>query len=146
MRTLPLSLRRAAETTGELSLLTWRAFVALVRPPYEVGAWISQAEQIGVRSLGVASITTVFTGMVLGLQTAYSLPSLGVKYYIGTVVGKSLTRELGPVLVALIVGGRIGAEGVADDRHPRVALGLFFRQEISAHRPGSPRGSETGSR
>lgn len=94
---------------GELSTLTGQAFLALVRPPYDVRAWIVQMESIGVRSLGVASITTIFTGMVLALQTAYSLPTLGIKYYIGTVVGKSLTREMGPVLIALIVGGRIGA-------------------------------------
>jgi phospholipid/cholesterol/gamma-HCH transport system permease protein len=43
-----------------------------------------------------------------------SLPSIGVKYYIGTVVSKSLVRELGPVLVALIVGGRIGAGMTAE--------------------------------
>ncbi|MGB6364904.1 MAG: ABC transporter permease, partial [Thermoanaerobaculia bacterium] len=59
-------------------------------------------------------ITTIFTGMVLALQTAYSLPDIGVKYYIGTVVSKSLVRELGPVLVALIVGGRIGAGMTAE--------------------------------
>lgn len=103
-----------AHKTGALSILTVQAFVATIRPPYGVGLWIRQMEQIGVRSLGVASITTVFTGMVLALQTAYSLPSLGVKYYIGTVVSKSLTRELGPVLVALIVGGRIGAGMTAE--------------------------------
>ncbi|MEM9598442.1 MAG: ABC transporter permease [Acidobacteriota bacterium] len=101
-------------TIGALGLLTAQAFVALVKPPWDLREWIRQAEQIGVRSLGVASITTVFTGMVLALQTAYSLPSLGVKYYIGTVVSKSLTRELGPVLVALIVGGRIGAGMTAE--------------------------------
>lgn len=71
-------------------------------------------ELIGVRSVGVAGITAVFTGMVLALQTAYSLPSLGVKYYIGTVVSKSVVRELGPVLTALIVGGRIGAGMTAE--------------------------------
>ncbi len=71
-------------------------------------------EHLGVRSLGVASVTTLFTGMVLALQTAYSLPELGVKYYIGSVVSKSLTRELGPVLVALIVGGRIGSGMTAE--------------------------------
>ena len=71
-------------------------------------------EQIGWRSLGVASVTTIFTGMVLALQTAYSLPSLGIKYYIGSVVAKSLVRELGPVLTALIVGGRIGAGMTAE--------------------------------
>ena len=97
------------QSAGELAILSGRAALALVTPPWAWREWIRQAEQIGVRSLGVASITTIFTGMVLALQTAYSLPSLGVKYYIGTVVSKSLTRELCPVLVALVVGGRIGA-------------------------------------
>jgi phospholipid/cholesterol/gamma-HCH transport system permease protein len=106
--------RAVAEQTGGLGLLTGRAFFAMIRPPYEVGLWIRQMEQIGVRSLGVASITTIFTGMVLALQTALSLPSLGIKYYIGSVVAKSLVRELGPVLTALIVGGRIGSGMTAE--------------------------------
>jgi phospholipid/cholesterol/gamma-HCH transport system permease protein len=107
-------LARLARQAGALALLTGRAFAALVRPPYEIAEWVRQMEQIGVRSLGVAAITTIFTGMVMALQTAYSLPSLGVKYYIGTVVSKSLVRELGPVLTALIVGGRIGAGMTAE--------------------------------
>jgi phospholipid/cholesterol/gamma-HCH transport system permease protein len=106
--------REVAEQTGGLGLLTGRAFFAMVRPPYEVGLWIRQMEQIGVRSLGVAGITTIFTGMVLALQTALSLPALGIKYYIGSVVAKSLVRELGPVLTALIVGGRIGSGMTAE--------------------------------
>ncbi len=106
--------RLFVERAGDLTLLTGRAFVAMVSPPYELRAWVRQMEQIGVRSLGVASITTIFTGMVLALQTAYSLPSLGIKYYIGAVVSKSLVRELGPVLTALIVGGRIGAGMTAE--------------------------------
>ena len=109
-----MRLREIGLTAGELAILTGRAFAALVRPPYEVGLWLRQMEQIGVRSLGVAGITTIFTGMVLALQTAYSLPSLGIKYYIGSVVAKSLVRELGPVLTALIVGGRIGAGMTAE--------------------------------
>ncbi len=103
-----------AEQTGGLGFLTARAFLAMFRPPYEIGLWVRQMEQIGVRSLFVASITTIFTGMVLALQTALSLPSLGVKYYIGSVVSKSLVRELGPVLTALIVGGRIGSGMTAE--------------------------------
>jgi phospholipid/cholesterol/gamma-HCH transport system permease protein len=99
---------------GELGLLGGRALRRIFRRPVEVGAWLRQMDQIGVRSLGVAGITTLFTGMVLALQTAYSLPGLGVKYYIGTVVSKSLVRELSPVLVALIVGGRIGAGMTAE--------------------------------
>jgi len=99
---------------GRLAFLTAQAFAALLKPPYEIRSWVRQMEQIGVRSLGVASITTIFTGMVLALQTALSLPSLGVKYYIGSVVSKSLVRELGPVLTALIVGGRIGSGMTAE--------------------------------
>jgi phospholipid/cholesterol/gamma-HCH transport system permease protein len=106
--------RDVAAEAGGLALLTTRAFKALFKPPYEIEAWVRQAEQIGVRSLGVAAITTVFTGMVLALQTAFSLPSLGIKYYIGAVVSKSLVRELGPVLTALIVGGRVGAGMTAE--------------------------------
>jgi len=106
--------REIAEQTGGLGILTGQAFLAMIRPPYEAGLWIRQMEQIGVRSLGVAGITTVFTGMVLALQTALSLPTLGVKYYIGSVVAKSLVRELGPVLTALIVGGRIGSGMTAE--------------------------------
>ncbi len=99
---------------GELSILGARALAGIFRAPFEGRLALRQMEQIGVRSLGVASITTIFTGMVLALQTAYSLPAIGVKYYIGTVVSKSLVRELGPVLIALIVGGRIGAGMTAE--------------------------------
>ena len=100
--------------TGRLGSLTARGFVAMFTPPYETRAWVREMDQIGVRSLGVAGVTTIFTGMVLALQTAYSLPAIGVKYYLGAVVAKSLVRELGPVLTALIVGGRIGAGMTAE--------------------------------
>jgi phospholipid/cholesterol/gamma-HCH transport system permease protein len=110
-RRAPWSFVRRA---GELALLTGRTFAAMVSRPFEVDLWVRQMEQLGVRSLGVASVTTIFTGMVVALQTAYSLPSLGVKYYIGSVVSKSLVRELGPVLTALIVGGRIGSGMTAE--------------------------------
>ena len=110
----PAPLHAAAATAGGLSLLGWNGLVALLRQPYEVRLWLREMHQIGVRSFGVAAITTVFAGMVLALQTAYSLPALGVKFYIGTVVSKSLVRELGPVLTALVVGGRIGAGMTAE--------------------------------
>jgi len=106
--------RDFAVRTGEIALLTGRAFAAMATRPLEGKLWVEQMDQLGVRSLGVTAIATTFTGMVLALQTAYSLPELGVKYYIGSVVAKSLIRELGPVLTALIVGGRIGAGMTAE--------------------------------
>lgn len=109
-----MNLRDIARQAGELALLSVRSLRALSSRPFETHLWLTQMDQIGVRSLGVAAITTIFTGMVLALQTAYSLPELGVKYYIGSVVSKSLVRELGPVLIALIVGGRVGAGMTAE--------------------------------
>jgi len=108
------ALRKVFFEAGGLAILTGRAFAAMFRPRYEVGLWTDQMYQIGVRSLGVMAITTTFTGMVMALQTALSLPTLGIKYYIGTVVSKSLVRELSPVLTALVVGGRIGAGMTAE--------------------------------
>jgi phospholipid/cholesterol/gamma-HCH transport system permease protein len=70
---------------------------------------MAQFEQVGVRSLSIVVITSTFIGMVLALQTAYSLAEFGGKLFIGKVVSLSLVRELAPVLMSLMVGGRVGA-------------------------------------
>ncbi len=70
---------------------------------------MNQFYQIGVRSTSIVVVTAVFIGMVLALQTAYSLQDFGGKLLIGRVVSLSLVRELAPVLMALMVGGRVGA-------------------------------------
>lgn len=67
---------------------------------------------IGVKSLPIVLITAVFTGMVLALQTAYGLQRFGAKNYVGNLVGLALARELGPVLTAVMICGRVGA-GIA---------------------------------
>ena len=70
---------------------------------------LRQFEAIGTLSLPIVLITAVFTGMVLSLQTGIALERFGAKLYVGSVVGLALARELGPVLTALMVGGRVGA-------------------------------------
>lgn len=70
---------------------------------------IAQFDQIGVRSMSIVAITSLFIGMVLALQTAYSLSEFGGALFIGKVVSLSLVRELAPVLMSLMVGGRVGA-------------------------------------
>ena len=62
--------------------------------------------------MSIVAITSLFIGMVLALQTAYSLAEFGGKLFIGKVVSLSLVRELAPVLMSLMVGGRVGA-GIA---------------------------------
>jgi len=67
---------------------------------------------IGISSIPIVFLTAIFTGMVLALQTAYGLHRFGAKNYVGNLVGLALARELGPVLTAIMVCGRVGA-GIA---------------------------------
>ncbi len=83
--------------------------VRMMTPPLDLREVVRQIEAMGVRSTNLAAVIALFTGMVLALQTAYTLAAFGAKLYIGEVVGLSLVRELGPVLTALMVGGRVGA-------------------------------------
>ena len=71
-----------------------------------------QIIRIGALSLPIVLLTALFTGMVLALQTAFAMERFGAKNYVGNIVGIALSRELGPVLTALMVCGRVGA-GVA---------------------------------
>lgn len=71
-----------------------------------------QINRIGMQSLPIVILTALFSGMVLALQTAYGLHRFGAKNYVGNVVGLALIRELGPVLTAIMLCGRVGA-GIA---------------------------------
>lgn len=105
---------RVAEEFGDFALLAQKALVALGRPRFPFGELLFQFEALAVRSAPIVIITSVFTGMVLALQTAYSLTRFGAKPYVGSIVGLAIVRELGPVLAALMLGGRAGA-GIASE-------------------------------
>jgi len=94
---------------GGLTDLAVQTIQQTWRGPLERPLVMAQFDQIGVRSISIVVITSVFIGMVLALQTAYSLAEFGGKLFIGKVVSLSLVRELGPVLMSLMVGGRVGA-------------------------------------
>ena len=79
------------------------------RRPVYLKETIEQFYQIGYRSLPIVTLTAVFTGMVVAFQTGTEMSRFGAKAYIGSVVAISLVRELGPVLTALVVAGRVGA-------------------------------------
>jgi phospholipid/cholesterol/gamma-HCH transport system permease protein len=68
--------------------------------------------KLGTRSLTLINVTALFIGMVFAVQISYSLSFLGAKYYLGTIIGISIVRELGPVVTALLVAGRAGS-GIA---------------------------------
>jgi phospholipid/cholesterol/gamma-HCH transport system permease protein len=97
------------EYLGGLSELVGQALVACVTKPFYATEVVRQMDEIGVKSVSITGITSLFTGGVLALQSAYSLAAFGGKTFVGRIVAFSLVRELGPVLTALMVGGRVGS-------------------------------------
>jgi phospholipid/cholesterol/gamma-HCH transport system permease protein len=99
----------AVEYLGGLAQLAGQTILGAVSRPFYGSEVMRQMDEIGVKSVSITGITALFTGMVLALQTAYSLAAFGGKQFVGRVVALSLVRELGPVLTALMVGGRVGS-------------------------------------
>lgn len=102
---------------GEVASLGARAFRGLFGRPWERKNFIQQLDEIGVRTLPVVSLTAAFGGLVFALQT-YG----GFHYYIGhgseayggPIISLGLTKELIPILVGLMVAGRVGSAMAAE--------------------------------
>jgi phospholipid/cholesterol/gamma-HCH transport system permease protein len=101
--------QQSVEYLGGLAALVADSLTATFSRPFYSQEVLRQMDELGVKSLSITGITALFTGMVLALQSAYSLEAFGGKQFIGRVVSLSLVRELGPVLTALMVGGRVGS-------------------------------------
>ncbi len=99
---------------GRIMLLLYSTIKWTFKPPFEIRNIVKQMLEIGVKSLPVVLITAVFTGMVLALQSYTGFKRFGAEGLVGSVVALSMTRELGPVLTALIVTGRAGAAIAAE--------------------------------
>ncbi len=76
---------------------------------FEYAELVRQIVEIGWRSTSIALLTSVFSAMVITVQFALQLARFGARGWVGSVVGVTLARELGPVMTALMVGGRVGA-------------------------------------
>ena len=98
---------RALLELQEMSLLAARAGRGLFKKPHYIPETIQQMDVIGVGSLTIIILTGFFTGGVLTLQTYNTLASYGAVDQLGYLVSTSLVRELGPVLTALMVTGRV---------------------------------------
>ena len=100
--------------SGRLALFTLTAVSHCFRPPFYFRLVGKQMIDIGYYSLPVVGPTAIFTGMVLALQTHTGFSRFGAESAMATVVVLSVTRELGPVIAALMVAGRIGAAIAAE--------------------------------
>jgi phospholipid/cholesterol/gamma-HCH transport system permease protein len=99
---------------GAAGLLFWRGLFAIRALPRSVPLLIEQMRRIGVESLPLVIITSIFTGAVTAVQAAYQLKEFVPDIYLGTAIYKSVVIELGPVLTALVVGGRVSASIAAE--------------------------------
>ncbi len=99
---------------GRLSWFTSLSVAHCFQRPYYFSQIFRQVIDIGYYSLPVVGLTTLFTGMVLALQSFSGFSRFDAESAIPTVVVLSITRELGPVMAGLMVAGRIGAAIAAE--------------------------------
>jgi phospholipid/cholesterol/gamma-HCH transport system permease protein len=108
-------MKKTIESLGEYLLLIYEIILNLFSPPFEKNILINQIYEVGLKSLPVCLMTSVAVGMVLALQTGMaSISVLNEPAYIGTVVTFSLMKELGPMLTAVVLVGRVGAAITAE--------------------------------
>ena len=79
-----------------------------------VRASISEMVKVGYNSVPIVAVISLFVGIILALQAAYQLKKVGALIYVADLVGVSLTRELAPILTAIIVAGRSGSAFAAE--------------------------------
>jgi len=104
---------------GDLARLAGGAARAVVIDPFRGGKirWarsVHQAMAVGVEALPIVSLISFFVGMILALQGAYELRTLGAMQLVANMVAISITRELGPLMTAIMVIGRSGSAFAAE--------------------------------
>ena len=99
---------------GGTWLLLMRSLQFIGTLPRQFPRFIEQCYLIGYTTLPIVTILSFFIGSVLALQSGYSMDNFGAKQFIGTLVGLTIARELGPVMVAILVAGRVGSAITAE--------------------------------
>ena len=100
--------------TGDYALLIWHVVVATFKRPPHWSLIREQLYNVGVLSLPVVAMTGFSTGLVLAAQSFFQLSDKGLAGATGLMVGKAMLTELGPVLTAFMVTGRVGAAMCAE--------------------------------
>ncbi|RPJ69481.1 MAG: ABC transporter permease [Acidobacteria bacterium] len=124
-------LKAALADVQEYVILSGRTVRSSFTRPFYFRDVVEQFDAIGVGSLTVVLLTGFFTGAVLALQSGITLDQFGARPLVGRLVGASMIKELGPVLTALMITGRVGSSiaaelgsmGVTDQINALRALG-----------------------
>ena len=114
LRALGKPLVKFLSSLGDLTSFILKAIYHCFVPPFYFKLFFKQVLDIGFYSLPVVGLTTLFAGMVIALQTYSGFSGFKAESVIASVVLISVTRELAPVLSALMVAGRIGAAMAAE--------------------------------
>ena len=96
-------------STGRLALFLFEGLSHVVRPPFYVRLFADAFAEFAFFSMPMVALIGLFTGMVLALQSSTGLSRFNAESAIADLVVLSMTRELGPVLTAVMVAGRVGA-------------------------------------
>ncbi|MEO5961299.1 MAG: ABC transporter permease [Opitutaceae bacterium] len=102
------------EGIGSTIQLLLRSIGYLPTLPRQFGRFIDQCYLIGYTTLPIVAILSFFIGSVLALQAGDAMQNFGAKQFIGTLVGFSMAKELGPVMVAILLAGRVGSAITAE--------------------------------
>jgi len=103
---LPGPVESALTEVGRFFLILWRTLVWTPRRPWDVRELVRQMMKVGVQSVPVILLTTLFTGAVMALQTFTTLRRFHAESYVGSLVALSMVRELSAVLGGLVVARR----------------------------------------
>lgn len=106
---LPEAIRDLLNEVGEISYFVARFFREVWFPPYELKEIMKQSYDVGYRSLPLVGLTSFIIGLVLTLQSRPTLARFGAESWLPAMVGISIIREIGPVIVALVCAGKIGS-------------------------------------
>lgn len=105
---------RMIEGLGDMTLFAWSAILWMFSRLPRRDTLINNMYAIGVQSLPVVAIIGAFTGMVLAVQSYTQFRNFGLETQLGGVINKSMFRELGPVLAATMLAGRVGSAMAAE--------------------------------
>ncbi len=106
---IPNTVRSFLMEIGELSYFAGRFFKELFSRPFELKELMRQCYQMGNKSLILVGVTGFILGLVMTLQTRPTLMEFGAESWMPSMVGISIVREIGPVIIALICAGRISS-------------------------------------
>ena len=120
-----------SEEMGRWFQMLWRTILWTTRRPLGVGEWFRQMVRVGVDSVPVVVLTTMFTGMVLALQTYNGFQRVHAESFVGSVVALAMLRELSPVLCGLMVTGRVGSSMAAEIGTMRVTEQLDALESLA---------------